>query len=155
MGTVQAIYIAETEGAPMYPIKSARLIAGLGIEGDRYAAQAGTFSHNPGDHELTFIEAEVLEAIEAEHNLHLEETASRRNIITQGVRLNELVGQRFWVGSALCEGTRLCEPCAHLEKTTGVGGLVRLMVGRGGLRAVILETGTAKPGDAIEPVTTL
>ncbi len=151
-GTIETIHIAETDGAPVQEIPSANLIAGVGIEGDRYAVKSGTFSNNPGDHELTLVEAEVIESLAADHGIKLAPGETRRNITTRGIRLNDLVGKRFRVGEAICEGTRLCEPCAYLEKKTEIGGLVRIMVGRGGLRALIVESGVVKPGDGIAEV---
>jgi MOSC domain-containing protein YiiM len=151
-GTVETIHIAEKDGAPVRDIPAANLIAGVGIEGDRYAAKSGTFSNNPGDHELTLVEAEVIESLAADHGIKLAPGETRRNITTRGIRLNDLVGKQFRVGEAICEGTRLCEPCAYLEKTTEIGGLVRIMVGRGGLRALIVGSGVVKPGDGIAEV---
>jgi MOSC domain-containing protein YiiM len=132
-------------------VSEAKLIAGAGIEGDRYAAWGGTFSDWPGDdHQLTLIEAEALEAVEAEFGLRLAPGVTRRNVTTRGVRLNNLVGRRFRLGTALCEGTRRCEPCAHLERVTGIGGLARMLAYRGGLRARILEDGVVRVGDAVQ-----
>lgn len=133
----------------MQAVAEAMLCAGSGIMGDRYGQGAGTFSDWPRDHELTLIEAEAIEAVAEEHGLMLAPGESRRNLTTRGIRLNPLVGRRFRVGGVLCEGTRLCEPCAHLEVVTGKGGLARLFSGRGGLRALVLEDGPIRVGDAI------
>jgi MOSC domain-containing protein YiiM len=133
----------------MIAVESVRLLVGQGIEGDRYARGAGTFSEWPRDHELTLVEAEVIEDVRAEWGLELAPGQTRRSVTTRGVRLNPLVGRRFRVGGVLCEGTRLCEPCAHLEVVTGLGGLARMLAGRGGLRALVLEDGTVRVGDTI------
>lgn len=95
----------------------ARMIAGRGIEGDRYAAGTGTWSDYPvlTGINLTFIEAETLEAV------GLTGAAARHNVVTRGVRLNHLAGRRFRIGAVECYGDRLCEPCAHLEGLTGIG----------------------------------
>ena len=73
---------------------------------------------------------------------------SRRNVTTRGVALNDLVGRRFRVGDVVLQGTRLCEPCTHLEAVTGKP-LMRPLVHRAGLRAMILVGGTISVGDAI------
>jgi hypothetical protein len=146
VGRIEAIHTASTAGVPMASAASATLESGRGIRGDRYAAKAGTFSDYPRDHELTLVEAEAVE----EFGFAPGET--RRNLTTHGVRLNDLVGKRFRVGAALCEGTRLCEPCLHLERLTERPGLARAMAGRGGLRAVILEGGEIHVGDTVQPV---
>ena len=143
MGNIEAVYIAASATGPMTAIATATLQAGAGIEGDRYAVQQGTFSHWPKDHELTFVEAEVAD------ELGFAPGETRRNIVTRGVRLNPLVGKQFRVGTALCEGTRLCEPCAHLEALTERPGLIAQMAGRGGLRARIIEGGVVQTGDTL------
>lgn len=137
----------------MVILAEAVLVAGRGIQGDRYHDRAGTFSEWPADHEITLIEAEAIDAVEAEYGLRLAPGETRRNITTRGVRLNSLVGRRFRVGEAWCEGTRLCHPCAHLEVITGKGGLARLLANRGGLRATIFAGGRVRPGDIVGEVT--
>jgi MOSC domain-containing protein YiiM len=147
-GNIQSIHIAEKSGDSLRPVETVSAIAGHGLSGDRYAGGRGTYSGWPGDHELTLIEAEVAKSVDFAPG------ESRRNITTRGIRLNDLVGKRFRIGGALCEGTRLCEPCAHLERITERPGLVKELVGRGGLRAVILESGEIRVGDTIAPVET-
>jgi hypothetical protein len=144
--SIEYIHITPMSGEPLRPVESVSAIAGHGLDGDRYAGGKGTYSGRPGDHELTLIEAEVAESVDFAPG------ESRRNITTRGIRLNDLVGKRFRVGGALCEGTRLCEPCAHLERMTERPGLVRQLAGRGGLRAVILESGEIRVGDAVTPL---
>ena len=101
----------------MESVSSARLLVNSGIAGDRETAN------------ITLIEAE---AVDAEGFAPGE---SRRNITVTGVALNPLVGKRFRVGSVLCEGTELCQPCASLERNTQRPGLVARMVDRAGIRA--------------------
>ena len=150
-GTIESIHVAQEAAGPVRPVGEATLRRGAGIDGDRYGRQEGTFSDRPLDHELTLVEAEVIDALMAEHGIDLADGLSRRNLTTRGVRLNPLVGRRFRVGGVLCEGTRLCEPCAHLERLTGIGGLARVMAGRGGLRALVLEDGPVRVGDPVTP----
>jgi hypothetical protein len=137
------IHVALTAGAVPIPVESAMLRAGAGIDGDRYEKKTGTFSDWPKDHELTLIEKSVSD----EEGLAPGE--SRRNITVDGVELNPLVGQKFRIGGVLCEGTRLCEPCAYLEKHLERPGIVARLAGRGGLRARVLEDGEIRVGDAI------
>ena len=150
MAHVEAIHVAEAARASVRAVDEAVAVAGRGLAGDRYERQSGTCSDWPRDHEFTLIEAEVVELVEDEFGLRLAPGESRRNVTTRGVRLNPLVGRRFRIGGeVLCEGTRLCEPCAHLEVVTGQGGLCRALAGRGGLRARLLTGGTIRVGDAI------
>ena len=70
--------------------------------------------------------------------------------MTQGVPLNHFVEKEFKIGDVVLRGTRLCEPCAHMEKLT-VKGAMRGLIHRGGLRAEIVKGGTIKVGDRILP----
>ena len=107
-GWVEEILISAHAVEPPYAVERARAIAGIGLEGDRYFAGVGTWSNYPvpTGKDLTLIEAEVLEAV------GLSGTEARRNVVTRGIRLNELVGRRFRVGEVECYGDRLCAPRA-------------------------------------------
>jgi hypothetical protein len=120
-----------------------------GIDGDRYQDQAGTFSTNPRrvGQDITFIEAEALAELKA-GGVSIAPEQARRNVVTEGVDLDGLIGKRFRVGEVVCFGQRRCEPCAHLERLTEPGTM-RGLVHRGGLRADIVEAGTITLGDSI------
>jgi MOSC domain-containing protein YiiM len=151
-GRVEAVAIADRAEAPMQRVTTARAIAGRGLEGDRYANRVGTFTPRSGSgvgYDLTLIEAEVLDELTLTDGHRLGYAEARRNIVTRGIDLNTLVGQRFRVGDVECVGRRLCEPCAHLERLTH-RGVLRKLIHRGGLRADILTTGSITEGAAIE-----
>ena len=143
MAHIESIHVAEAEGAPARAVEKARVVAGVGVEGDRYSAGRGHFSGAPGTgRALTLVEAEVLESA------GIAPGEARRNLVTRGVRLNPLVGRRFRIGGALCEGMRLCEPCAYLEGIVKKP-VLRPLAGRGGLRADVLVGGEIRAGDAL------
>jgi MOSC domain-containing protein YiiM len=148
VGLVEAIHIASAAGAPTRPLEVVRARAGIGLDGDRYAAGKGHYADTRVSRDLTLIEAEAIEALERDHGIELAPGETRRNITTRDIRLNDLLGQRFWVGDVLCEGTRLCEPCEYLADLTGKP-LLRPLVHRGGLRADILEDGVIRQGDHV------
>lgn len=153
-GTTVAIAIAGSAAGPMQSIQRARALAGRGLEGDRYAAKAGTFT--PADatlegYDLTLIEAEVLDQFTLPGGVALGYTDARRNVITRGVNLNALVGRRFRVGDVECIGQRLCEPCSHLERLTDKG-VLRSLIHRGGLRADVLSDGDIQVGTVIHTI---
>lgn len=151
-GTVEAIVLRGAPGSEPATVARARALAGQGLEGDRYAAGAGTFSATPGTgRDLTLIEAEALDALAATAGIRLAPEDTRRNVVTRGVGLNDLVGRRFRVGVVECLGQRLCDPCSHLEGRTAPGVLAGL-AGRGGLRADILTDGEIAVGDEIVPL---
>ena len=151
-GEVVAIALAPEAEAPMHRVQRATARAGRGLEGDRYFERRGTFSNaHARGHDLTLIEGEVLEALELPAGRLAPEEA-RRNVVTRGIDLNALVGERFTIGGVECLGQRLCEPCAHLERLTARGGkpgTLRPLIHRGGLRADILGDGAIRVGDPI------
>jgi MOSC domain-containing protein YiiM len=149
-GELLAIYVAEAGGAPASEMSEAQLAAGKGVEGDRYACGAGTFSKADSDTDVTLIEIEALEAAEREHQVSLTPAEARRNLVTRNVPLNHLVGREFFVGTTKLRGVRLCDPCKHLERLTKYG-VMKAFAHRGGLRAVIVEGGTIRAGDVIRP----
>ena len=124
-------------------------VAGRGLEGDRYFSGTGSWSNgDPTEREVTLIESEQLAWFEEKTGQALASSECRRNIITQGIALNELVGVRFHVGEVEVDGLRLCEPCSYLQKKTGLP-VLPAMVGRAGLNCRIITDGTIRPGDAI------
>lgn len=149
-GAVISIHIAPSASQPTTSLKEVKVVAGRGLEGDRYFQKAGTYSNRPGpDREVTLIEIEAIEALKRDHGIDLTPGNSRRNIVTQGIALNHLIGREFIVGEVTLKGIRLCEPCTHLEGLTQKGVLTGL-IHRGGLRAQIIKDGTIRIGDPIE-----
>ena len=132
---VEAITIGDSDA--LGAVEFVRAIAGEGLEGDRHSGRG----RRPGG-AITLIEAEVLE------DVGLSGPQSRRQVVTRGVRLNDLVGKRFTVGEVECLGVELCEPCLHLESLTRPG-IIDELVHRGGLNADILSSGTISIGDAV------
>lgn len=150
-GKVVALFIAPYAKAPMVFVPEVQGVPGKGLEGDRYFKELGTYSDRVGaGREVTLIEAETLEAIRRDYGISLEPSETRRNIVTEGVPLNHLVGKTFWVGEVLLEGVSLCEPCRHLEGLTKQG-ILKALIHRGGLRARILKGGKIRVGDPIRP----
>ena len=148
-GIVQGIFVAAVATEPPVSVPEVRAIAGQGLDGDRYAAGKGSFSRWPGTgREVTFIEAEVI-ADAFDFELDLAEGRSRRNIVTEGVRLDELMGKTFRIGTATFRGERPASPCAHLGRLVGER-VMEALHGRGGLRAAILTDGVVRIGDAVE-----
>jgi MOSC domain-containing protein YiiM len=150
-GRVEAIHIAEREGAATFPVDEINAVAGRGLEGDRLFNKAAESGGDVEPHrQVTLIEAEALEGIAREVDIELSAGESRRNICTRGAALNHLVGREFTVGAVRMRGIELCEPCGGLEKMTGKAGLVSALVHRGGLRAEVLESGPIRVGDALQ-----
>src|SRR5947208_1006645 len=120
MGKVQSIHIASAAKGAMQALDTVLAIPGVGLEGDRYALQQGTFFKPEPDFELTLIEAEALEALKRDYEVELAPGDARRNLVTSGVALNHLVGREFQIGEVRIRGIRLCEPCSHLQTIVGL-----------------------------------
>jgi MOSC domain-containing protein YiiM len=150
MSRVTQILVAETPSSPMTPLREVRAVPGKGLEGDRYFSGTGTFSPKPQkpDFEITLIEGEKIEAFARESGLPFNSLLARRNIVTEGVALNDLVGEEFRVGEVRMRGIRLCEPCNHLAKAS-FPEILKGLVHKAGLRAQIISEGRIQVGNQI------
>tara|TARA_B110000881_G_scaffold211235_1_gene219480 strand:+ start:136 stop:603 length:468 start_codon:yes stop_codon:yes gene_type:complete len=150
-GRVKGIYIAPKMGANVSGHQKVSVRAGKGIEGDRYFSNTGKNRSNykgQPDWEITLIESEVIVAFNQDTGNKFHESDFRRNIVTEGVRLNDLVGKTFNINGVSFFGVQLCEPCASLQKRLAVK-ILPDMIGKGGLRAQIRGVGLLNVGDAI------
>ena len=136
-GTVEQIAVSAEESALPATVDHVE-VGASGIAGDRHAKR--------GD--ITLIEAEALEAFTEETGIPLTHEESRRQVLTRGIRLNDLVGKRFTVGEVEVVGRELCEPCRHLQSLTRQG-VLKGMVHRAGLNADIVTPGGIAVGDRV------
>ena len=145
MGTVKHIFVAAECGSPMLSLAEVEAVTDVGLQGDRYLQAQNRKS---ADFQLTLIEGENIEAFAQASGLPLAPHEPRRNLVTTGVRLNELCGRRFSVGSVELEGLELCEPCGTFARRTHPQ-VVRYFVHKGGLRCRIIRGGIIRVGDAV------
>lgn len=148
MGRVRGIFVTPAAGAPMRSVDEVRAVEGAGLDGDRYASGSGTYTERKPGRQVTLIESEAIEALARDHGVEIGLGDSRRNIVTEGVSLNHLVGCDFRVGEVTLRGVKLCEPCSHLESLTKPG-VRRGLIHRGGLNADIVTGGTIRVGDPV------
>jgi MOSC domain-containing protein YiiM len=152
-GIVQFLHRTPRAFLPMQSFPELQLVAGRGIEGDRYMIgnEAGFYSHKPEEgRQITLFEMETLEALARDAKITLAPAEHRRNVTVQGVPLNHLVGRRFWLGRTLLEATRLSTPCRHIEEILGKA-VFDPLINRSGLNCRILEGGTVRVGDSVRP----
>jgi MOSC domain-containing protein YiiM len=141
----------------MEELQEAKLIAGRGIEGDRYYLGTGTYSPKPDIREVTLIEMEALDALARndpplqKEPIKLVPGDHRRNFTVKGVPLNHLVKKRFRVGECVLVGGRLNFPCKYLEELLALP-LYLPLYNRSGLNCSIEKGGVIRPGDPIEPL---
>lgn len=144
-GLVLGIAIAPTRGEELTALDEVEAVAGKGLAGDRYFVGEGSQRE---DKQITLVEAEAFEHAAEEHGIRLGAHDLRRNVLTRGVALNDLVGKEFRVGPVRLRGVDLCDPCKGIE-ARNVPGTLKAFLKRGGLRAEIVEGGTLRVGDAV------
>ena len=138
---------------PMRSVTSLELVAGHGVQEDRYSVDRGYLSKKLYDlnlreqRDVTFFEHESLTALERDFGLKVSPEDHRRNVTTFGVPLNHLIGRRFRLGEAVLDGFFM-GPCQHLSDVVGQQ-ITQLLVNRGGLQAAIVRGGTVRLGDEI------
>jgi MOSC domain-containing protein YiiM len=147
-GQLLAIFTAANKGDDLHAVEHIEAIPGRGLNGDRYCRRGEPEARGNPDQEITLIESEALDFLKREHGIELHPSRTRRNLLTQGVPLNDLVGKEFTVGDVRLRGLRLSHPCDHLEAMTCKGVKEGLKM-RGGLRAEVLRGGVLRPGVSI------
>jgi MOSC domain-containing protein YiiM len=151
-GVVTEIWLTGAAAAPMRRVPTGRLVAGAGLDGDRYALGGGTWAQYPDlEKQLTLIDRDDVAAVAAEVGVDLTPGDTRRNLVTAGADLPALVGRWFAVGDALLFGMKRCPPCAHLERLTGAK-LVKAMLYRGGINAAVFGGAAIAEGAAVRPL---
>jgi MOSC domain-containing protein YiiM len=150
-GVVRFLHLTPRAFLPMRAMESITLIAGRGIEGDRYliGSEEGFYSHKPEEgRQVTLFELETLVALKRDAGIELGPEEHRRNVTVEGVPLNHLVGRRFWLGETLLEATRLSIPCRHIEEITGKA-IFDPLINRSGLNCKILQGRLVRVGDTV------
>jgi MOSC domain-containing protein YiiM len=153
-GFVRFLHITPRAFLPMRAMEELTLIAGKGIEGDRYmiGSEEGFYSHKPEEgRQVTLFEIETLIALKRDANIELGPHEHRRNVTVEGVPLNHLVGKRFRLGETLLEATRLSIPCRHIEEITGKA-IFDPLINRSGLNCRIIRGGVVRVGDPVRNV---
>ncbi|MFC7192729.1 MOSC domain-containing protein [Halocatena marina] len=156
-GRVTQIHIAPDSGEPTQARQDVEAVAKRGLRGDRYFEEQGLWNFLDEDpnrevqeaSDITFIEAEALAAVERDAGIEIPSGAHRRNVTTQDVPLNHLVGRTFTVGDVVCEGVQLCEPCGYMQSLVGEEGLSEALTHRGGLDASVVESGQIALDDEV------
>ena len=150
--TIERIFIRQTPGGPQVECERVAVVVGAGIEGDRYFG----VNDEPGRN-ITLVEAEEIEAFLREQALPIDLSVTHRNLITRGIRLNELVGREFMIGDVRLRGVELCEPCLGLGRALATAALppaavVKRFLHRAGMRADVLSGGVIARGAGITNV---
>ena len=145
MSIVSNICITSESGQQMEVKQSVEVLAYKGILQDRYFNE-----NNEKDTQITLIESENVEYINKSMGTNFLDIDFRRNIITKGIRLNQLVGKKIKVGQVTMKVHRLCDPCKYLQDLLNQKNLVKTLLNKGGLRCEILTDGKISINDNIE-----
>ena len=129
----------------METVNNINIISGKGIMGDRYFKE-----NNDKKNQITLIEKENIDYFNKLNNTQIKSVEFRRNIITEEVRLNELVGKVFSLGNVKLKGIDLCRPCKNLQETLKQKNLIKEFLRKGGLRCEIIKDGKISVGDEIK-----
>jgi MOSC domain-containing protein YiiM len=151
-GRLLEIYYASEKGAPMIHATSMEAITDRGLAGDRYERGLGTYSHYPGDHDVTLFEMEATWDFERFSGIVLHPAQTRRNLITEGVRLADLIDTEFMVGPVRLRGLRPCPPCLYLAQKLKLPILLRGLAQSGGIYASVVGGGVLTVGDSMTRV---
>ena len=144
MSKVFKICITKESGKDLEDIDSISVIANKGIENDRYFKD-----DNDKDVQLTLIEKENIDYYNSISKSDIPYINFRRNIITSGIKLNDLVGKELFVGNVKIKVHRLCDPCKYLQDKLNDNNLVKKLVNKGGLRCQVITDGIISVNDEI------
>ena len=138
---IQAIFIAPESTAPQQAVSTINVTENKGIISDRNYDQ-----HRWQGQNITLIELETIDSFNHQYHQQIAIEDTRRNIITQGISLNELVGEEFSIGPIKLLGAELCEPCHTLSQqlasdTVSKQQVLKAFTHKAGIRATILSSG--------------
>ena len=145
MSEVYKIGITNNNNQKIKEVNSIKVSANQGIIGDRHFKE-----FNDPYNQLSLVESENIDYYNIKYGLDISYIDFRRNIITKGIRLNDLVGKKFKIGKVELEGIDLCRPCRHLSEVLNQDNIIKEFLRKGGLRCQILSSSTINLGDEIK-----
>jgi len=145
MGKVVQIGIANNKGDQIQKVSYVEALKGKGLVNDRKFRE-----NNQKETQITLIEIENINYYNSKFKTEVDAIEFRRNIITENIKLNELVGKEFFVGNVKLKAHDLCRPCKYLQDKLQQKNLVKEMIHKAGLRCEILTSGKINVGDIIK-----
>ena len=144
MSEVYKLGISENNNKPINEVRSIEVLANQGVVGDRHFKE-----FNDPYNQISLIESENIDHYNIKYGLNIPYIDFRRNIVTKGIQLNDLVGKKILVGNVKLEGVDLCRPCKHLSEVLGQENIIKEFLRGGGLRCQILTSSSIKINDKI------
>ena len=145
MSEVYKLGISTNYNQPIKEVNSINVLANQGVIGDRHFKE-----FNDPYNQLSLIESENIDYYNIRFGLSIPYIDFRRNVVTKGIKLNELIGKKILVGNVELEGIDLCRPCRHLTEVLGQDNILKEFLRKGGLRCQVLSSSSIKVGDKIK-----
>ena len=145
MGKVVEIGIGDTKGNKIQNVDKVDALKGHGLLNDRKFSE-----NNQKECQITLIEIENINYFNNISRTSIPPIDFRRNIITENIKLNDLVGKEFFVGNVKLKGHDLCRPCKYLQDKLKQNNFIKEFLRKGGLRCEILTSGKINVGDIIK-----
>ena len=145
MSEVYKLGISINNNQKINEVNSIDVLANQGVIGDRHFKE-----FNDPYNQLSLIESENIDDYNIKYGLNIPYLDFRRNIVTKGIQLNNLVGKKILVGNVEVVGIDLCRPCRHLTEVLEQDNILKEFLRRGGLRCQVLSSSSIKVGDKIK-----
>ena len=144
MGTVLEIGISENKSNKIVNVNEVDTIKGKGLVGEKHFKE-----DNNKRCQITLIEIENINHYNKITGTQIPAINFLRNIVTEGIRLNVLVGKEFFIGKVKVRAHDLCRPCKNLQESFQQKNTVKELLYTGGLRCEILSSGKIFINDQI------
>jgi len=145
MSKVFKIGITKKNNEIIEEVSSIEVLANKGVVGDRHFNE-----YNDPYNQITLIELENIDYYNNKYNLNIPYIDFRRNIVTKGIKLNDLINKKISVGDVKLEVIDLCRPCKHLQEKLNQNNIIKEFLRRGGIRCQILTSSQIRIGDSIK-----
>ena len=144
MGKVLEIGISKNKNNKIENVNEVEAIKGKGLVNERHFKE-----NNEKRCQITLIEIENINHYNKLTGTTIPAINFLRNIVTEGIKLNELVGKEFLIGSVKVKAHDLCRPCEYLQESLQQKNVVKEFLYTGGLRCEILSSGKICVDDQI------
>ena len=145
MSEVYKLGISNKSNQQINEVNSIDVLANQGVVGDRHFKE-----FNDPYNQLSLIESENIDYYNIKFGSNIPYLDFRRNVVTKGIQLNDLVGKKLLIGNVEVEGIDLCRPCRHLSEVLGQDNIIKEFLKRGGIRCQVLSSSSIKIGDKIK-----
>ncbi len=145
MSKVLKLGITDINNKKIKEVEKIEVLSNKGVIGDRHFNE-----FNDPYCQLSLIESENIDYYNLRYGLNIPYLDFRRNVVTKGIQLSELIGKKFVIGKVKVEGIDLCRPCRHLTEILGQENIIKEFLRKGGLRCQILSSSSISVNDMIK-----